>query len=179
MFEFILSFVRWWGSIYYNVMDADCSFCRIYRGFWQYKKNLSTRHFDYFISFTKMCCNVAPVQLKRPPTQLETVCMCYVNGAGRVSPLWIYVMEKLCIWLIFKKKEKRNKMTSQLENCKLLVFCFLLLRPLCLSLWCSPVFKWDGRLGSGQLQPMRVALRPLSRQHSRTRWKVHIFCFLS
>ena len=27
----------WWGSIYYNVMDADCSFCRIYRGFWQYK----------------------------------------------------------------------------------------------------------------------------------------------
>ncbi len=38
VFEFILSFVRWWGSIYYNVMDADCSFCRIYRGFWQYKK---------------------------------------------------------------------------------------------------------------------------------------------
>lgn len=33
----------------------------------------------------KMCCNVAPVQLKRPPTQLETVCMCYFNGTGRLS----------------------------------------------------------------------------------------------
>lgn len=35
--KFHLSNVMMGQYIYYNVMDADCSFCRIYRGFWQYK----------------------------------------------------------------------------------------------------------------------------------------------